>query len=187
MHWLTAGLMLLVFVLAFSIGLAASRSSHIVLLQLHRSIGITIWAVTLGRLAWRQFAQYPDWPSDLPQSMRVAAKASEYALYALLLAQPILGILQTNAYGDRVDLFLLGQLPALIEKNRPLAHVLLTVHKLTGFSLLGLIALHASAALFHHFWRRDEILTAMLPTAASWRPLPRAETDAVHAVRVDAA
>ena len=175
MHWLTAGLMLLVFVLAFSIDRAASRASHTVLLQLHRSVGITIWALTLVRLVWRHFAKYPDWPSDMPHTMRVAAKASEYALYALLLAQPILGVLQTSAHGDHVDLFLLGQLPALIEKNRPLAQQLLTVHKSIGFSLLGLITLHVSAALFHHLWRRDDTLTAMLPTAAWWRPLsPRA-------------
>jgi cytochrome b561 len=98
--------------------------------------------------------------------MRVAAMASEYGLYALLLAQPILGILQTNAHGDNVNLFFIGQLPALIEKNRPLAQQLCTVHKAVGFSLLGLISLHASAALFHHFWRRDDTLTAMLPPAA---------------------
>jgi cytochrome b561 len=97
--------------------------------------------------------------------------ASEYALYALLLAQPILGLLQTSAHGDHVDLFFIGQLPALIEKNRPLAQQLLTVHKSLGFSLLGLIALHVSAALFHHFWRRDDTLTAMLPTANGWRSL----------------
>src|SRR3984885_3694385 len=175
MHWLTAGLMLLVFVLAFSIDRAASRASHTVLLQLHRSVGITIWALTLVRLVWRHFAKYPDWASDMPHTMRVAAKASEYALYALLLAQPILGVLQTSAHGDHVDLFFLGQLPALIEKNRPLAQELLTVHKSIGFSLLGLITLHVSAALFHHLWRRDDTLTAMLPTAAWWRPLsPRA-------------
>jgi Prokaryotic cytochrome b561 len=70
-----------------------------------------------------------------------------------------------------VNLFLIGQLPAMIEKNRPLAHQLLSVHKAVGFSLLGLIALHVSAALFHHFWRRDDILTAMLPAAAAWRTL----------------
>jgi cytochrome b561 len=102
--------------------------------------------------------------------------ASEYALYALLLAQPLLGILQTNAHGDQVNLFFIGQLPALIEKNRPLAQQLLTVHKAVGFSLLGLIALHVSAALFHHFWRRDNTLTAMLPAAAAWRtPESRAD------------
>jgi len=176
MHWLTAGLMLCVFVLAFSIDLATSRASHTAFLQLHRSVGLTVWVVTLFRLAWRHFANYPDWPSDMSQIMRVAAMASEYALYALLLAQPILGILLTNAHGDHVNLFFIGQLPALIEKNRQLAQQLLTVHKAVGFSLLGLIALHVSAALFHHFWRRDDTLTAMLPAAAAWRTLkPRAD------------
>lgn len=176
MHWLTAGLMLCVFVLAFSIDLATSHAAHTAFLQLHRSVGLTVWLVTLFRLAWRHSAKYPDWPSDMPRTMRVAAMASEYALYALLLAQPILGILQTNAHGDRVNLFFIGQLPALIEKNRPLAQQLLTVHKAVGFSLLGLIALHVSAALFHHFWRRDDTLTAMLPAAAAWRTLkPRTD------------
>ncbi len=175
MHWLTAGLMLTVFVLAFSTDLATSRASYTAFLQLHRSVGLTIWVVTLFRLAWRHFAKYPDWPSDMPQTMRVAAMASEYALYGFLVAQPILGILQTNAHGDHVDLFFIGQLPALIEKNRPLAQQLLTAHKAVGFSLFGLIALHVSAALFHHFWRRDDTLTAMLPAAAAWRTLePRA-------------
>lgn len=65
MHWLTAGLMLLVFVLAFSIDLATSRTSHTAILQLHRSVGITIWALTLVRLVWRRFAKYPNWPSDM--------------------------------------------------------------------------------------------------------------------------
>jgi cytochrome b561 len=176
MHWLTAALMLSAFVLAFSIDLATSRAAHIAFLQLHRSVGLTIWLLTLFRLAWRSFAKYPDWPSDMSQAMRLAAVASEYALYALLLAQPILGVLQTNAHGDYVSLFFIGQLPALIEKNRPLAQQLLTAHKTVGFSLLGLIALHVSAALFHHFWRRDDTLTAMLPAAARWRT-PRLRPD----------
>jgi cytochrome b561 len=79
------------------------------------------------------------------------------------LTQPILGLLQTNAYGDRVNLFFLGQLPALIGQDRALAKQLLTVHVTVGLLLLGLIALHASAALYHHFWRRDDTLDAMLP------------------------
>ena len=171
MHWLTAGLVLSAFALAFTIDLATSRAAHTAFLQLHRSVGLTIWLLTLFRLAWRHFAKYPDWPSDMSRTMRVAAATSEYALYALLLAQPILGVLQTNAHGDHVNLFFIGQLPALIEKNRPLAQQLLSAHKAVGYSLLGLIALHVSAALFHHFWRRDDTLTAMLPAADAWRPL----------------
>jgi cytochrome b561 len=64
-------------------------------------------------------------------------------------------------------------LPALIGTDRSLARQLLAVHQAVGFSLLALIALHASAALYHHFWRRDDALDAMLP-----RPLRRCATAA---------
>jgi cytochrome b561 len=173
LHWLTAAFMLAVFVLAFSIDLATSRASHSALLQLHRSMGLAVWLLTLFRLVWRLHAKYPDWPADMSKTMRAVAKNTEYALYLLLLLQPILGLSQTNAHGERASVFFMGQLPALIEKNPPLAQQLLIAHKAVGFGLLGLIALHVLAALFHHFVRRDDILTAMLPAAAAWRtPTP---------------
>jgi cytochrome b561 len=163
LHWLTLFLVAAILVLAFSIAFASSREEAVALIQLHRSFGMTVWVVTLGRLVWRQFSRFPNWPADMPQAMRLAAQWSEYALYALLLTQPILGLLQTNANGDRVNLFFLGQLPALIGRDRPLAKQLLELHVTVGLLLLGLIALHASAALYHHFWRRDDTLEAMLP------------------------
>jgi len=163
LHWLTLFLVATIFVLAFSIDFASSKEEAAALIQLHRSFGVTVWVVTLGRLVWRQFSRFPNWPADMPQAMRLAAQWSEYALYALLLIQPILGLLETNAYGDRVNLFFLGRLPALIGRDRPLARQLLEVHVTVGLLLLGLIALHASAALYHHFWRRDHTLEAMLP------------------------
>jgi cytochrome b561 len=163
LHWLTLFLVATIFVLAFSIDFASSNEEAVALIQLHRSFGVTVWVVTLGRLVWRQFSRFPNWPADMSQAMRFAAHWSEYALYALLLTQPILGLLQTNAHGDRVNLFFLGQLPALIGRDRPLAKQLLEVHETVGLLLLGLIAFHALAALYHHFWRRDDTLAAMLP------------------------
>src|SRR5215472_671437 len=163
LHWLTLVLVATTFVLAFSIDLAPSKPAAGVIIQLHRSFGVTLWLVTLVRLVWRQFSRFPNWPADMPQLMRVAAHWSEYALYALLLVQPILGLLHTNAHGERVDWFFLGQLPPLIGQNPLLARQLLEMHDMVGLLLLGLIALHASAALYHHFWRRDDTLALMLP------------------------
>jgi len=162
LHWLTLFLVAAAFVLAFSIDLAPSKAAGVVI-QLHRSVGVTVWLVTLIRLVWRQFSRFPNWPTNMPRLMRFAAHWSEYALYSLLLIQPILGLLHTNAHGDRVNFFFLGQLAALIGQDRPLAKQLLEVHKMVGLLLLGLIAVHASAALYHHFWRRDDTLEAMLP------------------------
>src|SRR5713226_8780474 len=136
LHWLTLFLVATIFVLAFSIDFASSKEEAAALIQLHRSFGVTVWVVTLGRLVWRQFSRLPNWPADMPQAMRFAAHWSEYALYALLLIQPILGLLLSNAHGDRMNLFFLGQLPALIGQERPLAKQLMAVHWTIGLLLL---------------------------------------------------
>jgi cytochrome b561 len=172
LHWLTLLLVAAIFVLAFSVRFASSSEEAHTLIQLHRSFGMTVWVVTLGRLVWRQFSRFPNWPADMPQAMRFAAHWSEYALYTLLLTQPILGLLHTNAHSERANLFFLGQLPALIGRDLPLAKQLLAVHETVGLLLLGLIALHALAALYHHFWRRDNTLEAMLPRAMMRRAPP---------------
>jgi cytochrome b561 len=162
LHWLTLFLVATTFVLAFSIDFV-SKEKALALVQLHRSFGVTACVVTLGQHVWRRLSRFPDWSADMPHAMRFAAHWSEYALYALLLTQPILWLLQTNAHGDRVNLFFLGQLPALVGQDRPLTKQLLKVHERIGLLLLGLTVLHASAALYRHSWRHDDTLTAMLP------------------------
>src|SRR5690349_5775572 len=117
LHWMTLLLIAAIFALAFSARFATSSEEARTLIQLHRSFGMTVWVVTLGRLVWRQFSRFPNWPADMPQAMRFAAHWSEYALYALLLGQPILGLLLTNVHGDRVNLFFLGLLPALVGRT----------------------------------------------------------------------
>ena len=98
LHWLTLFLIVTIFVFAFSIDFASSKEDAVAVIQLHRSFGVTVWAVTLGRLVWRQFARFPNWPADMPQAMRFAAQWSEYALYAILLIQPIISTGIANAF-----------------------------------------------------------------------------------------
>lgn len=64
-----------------------------------------------------------------------------------------------------MNLFFLGHLPAIIGRDRHPAKQLLGAQEMVALLLFGLIALHASAALCHHFWRRDDTLRAMLPRA----------------------
>ena len=132
------------------------------LTDLHRSFGLLAGTIMLGRFVWRRFAKHPNFPADLPLVMRLAAVGTEYTLYGFMLAQPVLGLLYTNARGDRVNFFFLGQIPALIGKDRPLSRTLHEAHEWLGFALLVLIAMHIGAALFHHFVRRDNILRSML-------------------------
>jgi cytochrome b561 len=75
----------------------------------------------------------------------------------------MLGILHTNAQGRKIDFYLLGELPVVIGRDKTLAKQAIAAHDIVSYLLLGVIALHAAAALFHHFGRRDNVLSAMLP------------------------
>ena len=162
LHWLTLALIIAVFALASAIDLVPKPMQDTVT-QLHRSIGLTIWVVTLARLAWRQFARLPDWPASLSPAARTATKASEYALYALLLLQPILGLVHTYADGETMRLFFLLNIPAMIAEDKAFAKGVLAAHGAVANALLVLIGLHATMGLFRQFWQRDNALAALLP------------------------
>ena len=100
-HWTTLLLIAGVYVTVWTSHAVGSREQSALLVQLHRSIGVTIFALTLFRLAWRWIARIPPPPAELPLFQRVAARATEYVLYLLLLLQPALGLLNTNARGRR--------------------------------------------------------------------------------------
>ena len=162
-HWASLLLVAISYAAVWSSHVVTGREQAMLLVQLHRSVGVSILVLTLFRLAWRWNARIPALPTELPLIQKLAARATEYALYALLLAQPVLGILHTNARGQGVDFFFIGQLPRVVGADKVLAKQAMAVHEDAGYLLLVLIAVHAAAALFHHFIRRDDVLKAMLP------------------------
>ena len=175
-HWVTLALIAGLFVLAWAMD-DIPRELRGPTLQLHKSLGITVLGLTVARLAWRFGAGVPDLPGDLPLLQRLAARVTQYALYALLLIQPFVGWLWSSAGQSQISYFFLVRLPWLIGPDEQLGKRLGPLHGLLGNILLGLIGLHAAAALYHHFVRRDDILRGMLrggDRPAEERPLPAA-------------
>jgi len=162
-HWSTLGLITAVFAIAWIAHSGLVGEYYQPAMQLHRSLGLTVLGLTIFRVAWRSRADIPRLPADLPVIQKLAARATEAMLYLLLIAQPLLGLLHTNARGQRVDFFFLGAVQPVIGPDRALARQLHDLHALVAIVLLVLIGLHAAAALFHHFVRRDHVLNAMLP------------------------
>jgi cytochrome b561 len=161
-HWTTFLVLTATFATAWLTRYADTREQVIGLVQLHRSLGLTTLCITACRLMWRFVARIPRLPEDLPRLQRLAARTNEYALYALLLLQPSLGFLHSNAAGEPVVYFL-GTIPSLLAPDRVLARQLFMAHDFVAKILSGLIALHVVAALFHHFVRSDDVLRTMLP------------------------
>jgi len=160
-HWLTLALFVALFAIAWSIDdlPQAMRGSA---LQLHKSFGITVLALTILRLIWRFAAGVPAMPADLPAWQKLGARASHVALYVLLLAQPLVGWLWSSAGTKPIDFFFLVRLPWLIGPDKSLSRTLGNLHGLIAYALLVVIGLHAAAALYHHFVRKDRVLVGML-------------------------
>lgn len=162
LHWVTAILVLLQLPLGIVIANQWGGPLQDALYYAHKSIGALILPLVVARLAYRLTHRPPPLPGDIPRAQRLAAQATHWALYALLIVQPLLGWMGTSAYPAPVPVFGLFELPPLLAPNRALSEQLLSVHRYVAFTIAGLAALHIGAALFHHFVRRDRVLLRMM-------------------------
>jgi cytochrome b561 len=149
---------------------AEDRLVRQILLDIHRQIGLLVLMGVVVRLGVRLHTPLMDNAADMPALLRGAARASHVLLYALLAAMPISGWLVTNAHGIRLSLFGVVPLPNLIQDDSELADTLSDYHVWLAWVLLGFVSVHALAALWHHFIRRDNVLRAMCP---EWLQRPR--------------
>lgn len=132
------------------------------LLEGHRHFGLLVLILFVMRVVLR--IRVGKLPSTHHGSVLVRwlAGLTHLALYALLLALPLLGWTLSDAEGRSVHFFG-ATLPALVGENEDLADRLTTWHVDAAWLLLGLVSLHVIAALWHHFVLRDGVLKAMLP------------------------
>lgn len=163
LHWLI-GLMILV---SFGVGLymvdLSLSPTKLRLYSWHKWAGVTIFALVFIRCIWRLTHAAPALPVEMPRWQRIAAEASHYLLYALMIAIPLSGWLMSSAKGFQTVYFGVLPIPDLLDKNKELGETLALVHKVLNFTMIGIVIVHAAAALKHHFIDKDDILRRMLP------------------------
>jgi cytochrome b561 len=128
--------------------------------HLHKSVGVLLLGVMLARLAWRRSNPAPRLIGSALHN-RLAA-AVHGLLYVLLLALIVSGYLISTADGRAIQVFDLFSVPATLSGLQNQADIAGRVHKLLGYTLMAVTALHAGAALKHHFVDRDRTLKRML-------------------------
>ena len=161
LHWLTAGLVVMLFLLAEGWGFVP-RDIRKAGQSLHISLGILLAAVLVARLAWRGSAgrRLPPANSGL---LHFAAKAAHHVLYLLLAAQVTLGFLFRWAQGEPFAFFGLFDVPAAFAPDHDLAQTIGGLHDTVAWTIIVMAGLHAAAALIHHYVLRDGVLRRMLP------------------------
>lgn len=145
--------------------LVEGGSLRTLLLESHRQLGLAVLLALALRLVARVRTRMADTLSDSPVLARWAAHAAHLGLYGVLLAVPMLGWALSSGHGVQLRLLGLLPLPALVGADADLADQLTDLHVLASWTMLGMVSLHVAAALYHHFVRKDHVLTAMLPQA----------------------
>ena len=161
-HWATS----LLVAATFAIGLLHAHTELMdessAWLDIHRALGLGILAVTVARLLTRMRFGPIGNGSELTLPIRMASRATHLMIYACLVAMPLLGWAQSSAATRHFKLFGMP-FPALIHRNLDLSDTLSWWHTQVGWCFLSLIALHAMAALFHHYVLQDDVLMTMIP------------------------
>ena len=128
--------------------------------NLHKSIGITIFALIVVRIFWRlthkapaMLTSYKAWETKLASSVH-------RILYVLMVALPLSGLVMAVSSKYGVKWFGLEFIGGL--DNTPLREVFKEAHEIIGVVILLFIILHILGALKHKFIDKDETLDRML-------------------------
>jgi len=128
---------------------------------MHKSFGLVVLALILLRLVWRLVNVTPKDPEGTPAVQNLMAHAMHWALYVLMFAQPLAGILMSQTAGYPVSFFGLFELPVLLDKDPSLAQFFRGAHGTVWILLVLAVIGHAGAALYHHFVMKDDVLKRM--------------------------
>ena len=161
LHWLMAAMILAM--LFIGVGMVASVSErHEWLLRIHKPLGIAILILAVVRLAVRLRHPPPALPADLPAVQKLAAHASHWLLYILMLAMPLIGWAMLSAGGYPVMLSDSLRLPPIFPTSPVAFAVLRHMHSWFAMLLFLTFIAHMAAALYHGLIRRDGVLSSMV-------------------------
>lgn len=161
-HWLIALLIGVQAVLGLSMVQMGLTPAKLRVFALHKSIGMTILALVLLRIAWRLGETRPANLATIPRWQMRLAHLVHLALYVLILALPFSGWWFNSASGAPLVWFHWLQLPGLGGYDPVWKPRALLLHQSLFALLVALLVLHVGAALWHHFRRRDDVLRGML-------------------------
>ena len=136
-------------------------------MDLHKSIGLLVLALSLFRLSWRITHPAPPLPAHMGRLEAFAAHGLHWIFYALMIILPTTGWIFSSAGPWPLHFFWLFDVPKFaVEKGAPLAIGTHNAHVVFGYAWVALLIGHVGAALRHQFVLKDDILKRM------WREAP---------------
>ncbi|AJE98763.1 cytochrome b [Pandoraea apista] len=163
-HWAVALLIVIAYAAVIAKGYLPKGSAQRALsMTIHEWAGVMVLVLAVPRLLWRLIKGAPGPLPGQGWLVRASSGAVHLLLYLFLFAQPVLGYLTLNAGGHALMIPGLDiALPQFIGKDAELRRSIKDIHETIGNAFYWVIGLHALAALWHHYFRRDDTLRRML-------------------------
>lgn len=162
LHWLMAVLIIGLWCVGLTMEEMPKGDLRSQIIGMHKAFGVVVLALVVVRLAWRATHRAPELPGAMPALEQLGAKLGHLALYALMIALPIDGILMSQSAGRDVNVFGFV-LPVFVEKNEQMKHFWGEGHELMAWALAVVLVVHVAAALRHHIVLKDDVMRRMLP------------------------
>lgn len=163
LHWIAALAIAAAWAVGTVMGDLPRGPSRAAGTDLHFALGTLVLTLTAFRLLWRLFNPRPESPPGTPLWQGRTARLAHLALYGLMFAVPLSGVMAAWLGGKAVNLFWITTLASPFLRDRTWEKGAEEVHEVLANGLLILVAAHVLAALWHHFVRRDGVLRRMLP------------------------
>ncbi len=130
----------------------------------HIMLGELVVLLLVLRIVWRFVTPAPPpIPTRFGVAGELATRLVHFAIYALLFAVPVVGLVTLFHGGEPLSIFGIVDIPSPWAKNRELKHYSKEIHEFLAHTLVILAGLHAAAALAHHYLLKDRTLKRMLP------------------------
>ena len=162
-HWLAAIMIIGLFGLGFwMVDLSYYDPWYKTGPDLHRSIGIILFALMSIRLVWKLSQIQPKPLDHYSKLERISSHLVHQLLYLLTFGIMLTGYLISTADGRGIDVFNLFQVPSLGELFADQEDIAGFIHEYAAYTLIGAVMLHALGAFKHHFIDKDITLKRML-------------------------
>ena len=161
LHWLMAVMVLTM--LGIGMAMVVSLGNYHVLVSIHRPLGIAILILVVVRFVNRLLNPPPPFPASMSRAERLAATASELAMYGLMLVLPLVGWGMLSAARYPIVLYGSLHLPFILPHSAAVYAVLRKAHTILAYLFFLTFMGHFGAVLFHTLIVRDGLLKRMAP------------------------
>ena len=163
MHWLMAVGFVFMWGCGYTMTTLVAEDSPLeeFLFDLHISVGVTLLALLVARIAIRLVHAPPPLPDSIRGLERTAAHLGHAALYALPAMVIAVGWAETNFGGHAVQWFGAEMPKVFPESGEALQDLSADVHKWLAYTMLAVAAGHVAAAFKHRWLDGHDVIRRM--------------------------